>query len=118
MTWCGKQGLQAAPNNTFLVDGKNTGNWGALRFVADRGLSYHHILVLAMLCRMISLLLHSLLSGILENGRWQNVVLELRKEPNNTVVDRLTAKIECRWMKFGPKATESNILHVRLAQHY
>ena len=83
-----------------------------------------------MLCRMISLLLPSLLSGIslsvvrgtvrvfLENGRWQNVVLELRKEPNNTVVDRLTAKIECRWMKFGPKATESNTLHVRLAQHY
>lgn len=27
MTWCGHQGFQAPPNNTFLVDGKNMGNW-------------------------------------------------------------------------------------------
>ena len=28
MTWCGYQGFQAPPNNTFLVNGKNMGNWG------------------------------------------------------------------------------------------
>ena len=28
MTWCGYQGFQAPPNNTFLVNGKKMGNWG------------------------------------------------------------------------------------------
>ena len=28
MTWCGHQGFQAPPNNPFLVNRKNMGNWG------------------------------------------------------------------------------------------
>ena len=28
MTWCGYQGFQAPPNNTFLVNGKKMGSWG------------------------------------------------------------------------------------------
>lgn len=28
MTWCGHQGFQTPPNNTFLINGKNMGNWG------------------------------------------------------------------------------------------
>ena len=28
MTWCGHQGFQTPPNNPFLVNGKNMGNWG------------------------------------------------------------------------------------------
>ncbi|KAL2055521.1 hypothetical protein ABVK25_004329 [Lepraria finkii] len=89
MTWCGKQGLQAAPNNTFLVDGKNLGNWGAevsssafqpcpslliINILGARHAVPHDQPAAAF--AFIRDFVVGTIRVFLENRRWQNVVLE------------------------------------------